>query len=118
MKKAYDRHDAKRLVPLLEAITSELSHRLSEVQRLEDRVERPKNARQTSERIQLQAELAVHRREVRLCRKELESLGCVNDESHPTEVLIPGRDGNLEHGYRWHFGDESIHAVASDQSRA
>ena len=118
MKKAYDRHDAKRLVPLLEAITSELSDRMTKVQRLEARVEELKPARRSSERLQLQAELATHRREVRLCRKELEALGCVNDEAHPTEVLIPGRDGNLEHGYRWHFGDESVRTIASDPSRA
>jgi hypothetical protein len=114
MKKAYDRHDAKRLVPLLETIAREISERVAAIQELEERSAAP---RRPSQRLHDQAELAIHRRELRLARKELETLGCSNDEAHPTEVLIPGRDGNLEHGFRWQFGDEGIRTVASDSRR-
>ena len=116
MKKHYDRHDAKRLVPLLEDITREIADRLLEIQRLETRIERMRSSRRAPDRLNAQAELAMHRREIRMAGKEIEALGCVSDEENPTEVLIPGRDGNLEHGFRWQFGESGIHAAASDSS--
>ncbi len=115
MKKSYDRHDAKLLVPLLEAITKEIVDRLADVQRLEARLERLKSPRHSAERLNTQAEVAVHRLGIRLACKEIEALGCVPDGENPTEVLIPGRDG--ETGFRWQFGEGGIHAVASDSSR-
>jgi hypothetical protein len=117
MKKAYDRSGAKRLVPLLEAITREIADRGAEIQRLQERAEALARSR-SPERLHVQAELAVQRRELRACRRELDSLGCVVDDTDPTEVLIPGRDGEIEHGFRWHFGEEGIRAVASDSTRA
>jgi hypothetical protein len=64
--------------------------------------------------LDVQAELATHKREMRLSLKELEDLGCVVGEGHPLAVIIPGHDGNLDHGYRWDCGEINVVRVESD----
>ena len=117
MKKSYDRTDAKRLVPLLRIISVELADRLTEIQLLDQRIETLSKGKGTDrhhhEIVDLQARVAVHNREIRMAKKELERLGCVYDESVPSRILIPGRDGNIERGFSWDAGDGSIHRVTN-----
>lgn len=115
MKYAYDRTRAKQLVPLLEAISAEIAERTVQIELLEQHAAALREGSETEsnrrELMDLQAELAIHHREVRLAKKELEHLGCAVDESFPARILIPGRDGNLERGFRWDAGDETVHRL-------
>ncbi len=115
MNKTYDRTDAKRLVPLLEAISRELGDRLRAIGTLKRRIDKfdTDNASEREQRevMDLHAQLAVHHREVRMAKKELERLGCFFDESVPSRILIPGQDGVLENGFSWDTSDGSIHRV-------
>ncbi len=117
MKKAYDRERASRLVPLLEAICQEVAERNHRIRILERRVEQLGAEEQAgAEGLELKAQLATHKREVRLAMRELDHLGCVVDQEHPSTICIPGRDGNLDCGFRWNAVDGSIHRVALDET--
>ena len=118
MKKAYDRHGASQLVPLLESITREIAERLEALQGLEARVETLSKRVHADEICNLQAEIATHRLGIRLAAKEFEALGCVFDESAPARILIPGADGKLERGFHWDLGGDGIHRRSADPQAA
>ncbi|TDJ69318.1 MAG: DUF2203 family protein [Planctomycetota bacterium] len=109
MKKSYDLENAKKLVPLLESIAAEIRERLASVRELdakatalfEDKLE-------TTRYLNLLAELATHRRELRLAKKECEGLGCVLEQGQPTRIYIPGSNGRIDSGFRWEAGDSTI----------
>lgn len=118
MKKAYDRHGASRLVPMLESITREIAERLEAVRDLESRVETLSKREHANEIRNVQAEIATHRREIRLAAKECEQLGCVFDEAAPTRILIPGTDGRFERGFHWEIGGDGIQRRSADPQAA
>jgi hypothetical protein len=110
----YDQHDASRLVPLLKSITDEMIERTQRCQVLEQLIatlgNRTREPSAVERKIELEAELSVHRREMRQSERELARLGCTLDGDHPLRVLIPGTDG--DHGYSWSPVDGSLEASA------
>jgi len=113
MKKAYDRIHANQLLPLLESISREITERGRRIQELELQAAALTDTRE--ERFfDAQAELATHKREVRLAERELDQLGCVVDDREPTSIIIPGTDGKLTRGFRWEMGRSTVRRLASD----
>ncbi len=106
VKRAYERQEAERLRPLLEAIAREIEERSEAIQRLtraaQRRSARGNDAAAGNDAI---AKLATHKRELRLAVEELETLGCTVDPADPTTVFVPGPDGSLESGYEMHVGE-------------
>lgn len=118
MMNSYDRNRAHQLVPLLKSITKEMDERITRIRRLEKLLEPAltDERTRTNAELDLLAELATQRRELRLARKELERLGCVVDPAHPQRVLIPGSDGNLERGFRWELDATGVYRVPGTES--
>lgn len=113
MKQAYDRDDAQKLVPLLDAIFREVADRRHAARTLEKQLARSRREDANAPELHdLRARLAAHRRELRLARKEFERLGCVVDDDHPTRVFIPGTTGRRE--FHWDAGDTSVQPLVSD----
>jgi hypothetical protein len=113
MMNSYDRNRAHQLVPLLKSITKEMEERVAAIRRLEAQVETISAGGRDKGNVELdlQAELATQRRELRLAGKELERLGCIVDPTHPQRVLIPGSDGNIERGFRWDLDATGIYRL-------
>lgn len=113
MIQSYDRDHASKLVPLLEAIFSEVADRRSAISKLERELERAKRDEAPRATVgDLTAKLASHRRELRHTSKEFERLGCVVDEHNPNRVIIPGTGGGLDEGFHWHAGETDVQANA------
>lgn len=112
MKKAYDVQSADRLVPFLAATHREIRERADQVRRLENRLRLLSDEERTTS--PAHAALAIHRREIRQAKRELRRLGCEVEEFGPFQVLIPGADGRLEHGYAWTAGDSGVRSVETD----
>ncbi|MEM1449371.1 MAG: DUF2203 family protein [Planctomycetota bacterium] len=104
MKFAYDWDEASRLVPLLEAIFTEVHDRRVRIASIEKDLARMKHEGAPAAALaDVVGRLAVQRRELRLSRREFEHLGCVVDDSIPNRVVIPaprGRGFSYEHGDR------------------
>ena len=115
MKNAYDRTRAKQLVPLLKAIGREIADRLDAIHILEQRIASMKATVGREDMLNLKAELADNRRELRLARAELGTFGCVSDETQPQRVLIPGIDGKLENGFHWSFSEPTIRRIRTSE---
>lgn len=101
MNRAYDRKTASDLLPLLDVILREVTERRHELRILERRLRRAREAEDVTDTLELRAQIALHRREIRLALAEVQELGCVIESDSPLQVLIPGADGRLEGGYRW-----------------
>lgn len=113
MKQANDTQHAQRLVPLLDAIFREVADRRREVRLLEKQLAAAKRDDAAPETmVELRAQLATHRRELRLSRREFEHLGCVVDEHNPNRVLILGPNGRRD--FRWDAGDPAVTSTLSD----
>ncbi len=111
----YDRQHALRLVPLLHSIMREVCERSTAIAQLETHLEKlSRPGKKSPEFYDLQARLAIHRRELRLTKKELSRLGCVLDGGHPMRVRIPGNSGELSHGYTWEADEETACAEVSE----
>ena len=108
----YDRQGAGSLVPMLRSITTEMLDRTRTIEELEGRLDRIARTMDRSARAEIEGQLAGQRRDLRLAKRELERLGCALDTDHPLRVLIPGTDGELDHGYAWSPMDEKIEALA------
>ncbi|MHC4262615.1 MAG: hypothetical protein ACYSWX_08850 [Planctomycetota bacterium] len=100
MKRSYEFEDARRLQPLLTSIQCEIDERSVAIQRCTRAVTRLRDEGIEDLTVSnLVAELANHRRELRLALEELEHFGCVADPGVHTEIFIPGPDGSLEEGF-------------------
>ena len=109
MKKAYERTQANRMIPLLASISREVRDRKRSIKRKERLLGRMRSAAaELCEVLGLQAELAGHKRELRHAEEELDRLGCALNDSPTRTVLIPGRNGALEDGYRWRLGESLV----------
>jgi hypothetical protein len=90
-------HDPVQIKPLLRSIAHEITERSAAVQALEARVdaivESPRGRR--DELLDLRAELAEHRHEIRLARKELEHLGWSFEEGE-SPMLVMSTGGGIE----------------------
>ena len=114
MNKAYDRSNAQRLLPLLQSIGQEIAERTHEVRILQGRIAlHERRGGDVDELLDLKASLASHRRELRYAHAELEKLGCSLDENHPLRILIPGADGQVEHGFAWEANDATLRRVST-----
>ncbi len=104
---SYDPERASALLPLLRSITAEIRERSEAAEALGREIADLGTSRKArSRRGDLEADLSVQRRELRVARRELERLGCTLDQDHPLRVLIPGEDGN--HGFAWNPRDERL----------
>src|SRR5688572_30583776 len=111
-RNSYDEQRAVRLVPLLRSITKEIQERAQSIDRLEHERKRqsPKGEeRERARRLrEIDAELAMNRRQLRVATREIERLGCALDDQHPLRVLIPGADGEFDRGFAWSPLDEPV----------
>ncbi len=106
---SYDPERASALLPLLRSITAEIRERSDAIEAFERELLGLGDSRRGREhRGQVEAVLSVQRRELRVVRRELERLGCSLDQDHPLRVLIPGTDGELNHGFAWSPLDEKL----------
>ena len=112
-KRTYVLKEAERIVPLLRSIGREIKAR----QRASDEMQKhldtmraaPKlngNARSAD---QLEAQLAIHLRELRSAETELERLGCRLDVEHPLRILIPSPNGDW--AFDGHLEDTTFYAT-------
>lgn len=117
MTKSYDSTGAERLIPLLRVMNREISERSDAIRNASLRIKQLRADTSLSPRERrtqqgfLHAEVANHKREIRLVNKELSKLGCLVDELDPSTVLIPGLDGALDKGYIWRVGEAQVHEV-------
>ena len=106
MKRTYDRTEAENLRPLLESIATELDERSVAIASIERRQRRLKIEGVSDDVYgNLTADLANHKREIRLATEELERLGASVDVGSRSVVHLPGPDGSLESGFRVSAGD-------------
>jgi hypothetical protein len=117
MKNAYSQNGAQRLIPLIAKIHQEIRERSEAIRDLNIRLRQQRDASSSSSELQaallnLHAELAIHKREIRLAKKELSRLGCHLDEENPFRVLIRGVDGEFESGFAWSPGEERLQTLA------
>ena len=94
-KEVYAEEEAQRILPLLVSIGREIKNRARENDEAETRMGRLVSPADAHAKATLQAELAVHKRELRKTLKELEELGCKLDADHPLRILIPGFSGPM-----------------------
>jgi len=100
MKKAYERHVAEQIQPLIQSIAQELDDRFGAVRTLERSLRRTSRPGGDEERTAITvAALADQRREVRHATDELLALGCEVETGPCTLVRLPGPDGSFESGY-------------------
>lgn len=101
----YNTTSVQRLLPLLRSISTELRERSDAIEDLDQRLlelqSKGGRRKKSNELLNAEATLAHHRRELRLAQGELGKLGCVQDQDHPLRILIPGAQGDLEHGFTW-----------------
>lgn len=101
-QRRYAPADARALAPLLDSIGRELEERGARLTELESQV----SARRASpfydeELPELEAEIAIHRRELRHCREEVERLGCTVVGTKPLTIRIPTRVGGASRSLVW-----------------
>lgn len=102
MRKTYDAARAEALIPLLRSITREIQEREEAIDRLMAHAHALElRTGRERERSDVEARVAVHKREHRLAMRELERLGCVLDQDHPLRVLIPGEAPGAGGDYAW-----------------
>ncbi|MCZ6597800.1 MAG: DUF2203 family protein [Planctomycetota bacterium] len=109
MNTLYDRRRATRLVPFLDSITREILERSAALERLEARIaeleSRSRGRAEENDLFDLVADAALHRRELRYAKKELDRLGCSIVGTEPLTIRIPGRQGASRRSFVWRSGD-------------
>lgn len=95
-RRPYALQEAEKIVPLIRSIGGEIKSRSKAIARIEATIEtlsrRPSG--RECEIYNLDADLALHRRELRNAEKELERLGCSLDADDPFRILIPSPAGH------------------------
>ena len=116
-RSSYDKRGAQHLLPLLRSITNEIVERGDAIEALEERLlvlrTATRKGKPDNEFLNVQSELSIQRREVRLARLELSRLGCSLDEDRPLRVLIPGVDGTFDSGFAWDGTQDALVAAAA-----
>lgn len=98
----YELAAADALAPLLRSIGRELEERATRLTELEARLAELRKSPIHGEEVRaLEAELALHRREMRLCRGELEALGCSVVGTAPLTIRIPTRVAGAKRSRMW-----------------
>ena len=108
MRHPYDPRHARALAPLLDSISREIEERSLALEALEGRIHELKNSPfYAGELRALEAEVAAHRREMRLCHDELERLGCTVLGTTPITIRIPTLVGKKRRSLVWqHVADD------------
>ena len=90
-----NRDDAERMMPLLRSIGREIRERTKAIVALEEHVAAlsTHSSVHALDRAVAEAQLALERRELRRCERELKELGCNLDADHPLRIVIPSTDG-------------------------
>lgn len=102
MRHPYDPKHARALAPLLDSISREIEERSLALELVEGRIQELKNSPFYAEEMHaLEAEAAAHRREIRLCRTELERLGCTVLGTTPITIRIPTLVGKQRRSVVW-----------------
>ncbi|MFT7484876.1 MAG: hypothetical protein ACI9F9_000721 [Candidatus Paceibacteria bacterium] len=120
MNQSYDANTAESLIPLLRVMNRELHERNKDIKTLSRKLGKLAGKTDVSKRElrilegHLFAQIANHKREVRVTKRELLRLGCSIDETDTQLVLIPGEDGEFEGGYAWHVGEVGLQALQPD----
>ena len=109
----YDNNKANGLIPFLASISNEVRERRIAIKRVDLQLESEQPESDTS--INLQAERANHRRELRLALKEVSRLGCTVSREFPLRVVIPGPNGELD-GFLWESGEASVRSLATESA--
>jgi len=106
----YEPADARALAPLLASIGRELAERGTRMAELEARLtELHASPHHEAEPRALEAEAAIHRRELRHCRAELVQLGCSVVGTSPLTIRIPTRVGGASRSLVWQAGPRARH---------
>ena len=108
-RKVYDAHKAEHLIPLLRSITNEIQEREEAIDRATAHLMATEATHDAVLRTNLEAERAVHKRELRFARRELERLGCELDADYPLRVLIPSSGSDVKRNFAWSPSDEKLH---------
>jgi hypothetical protein len=100
---SYHPSSALSLLSLLASISRELDERGEAIGALEARLEDlvTRTDADPDEVRSRMAELAIHRREVRACHRELERLGCSVVGTEPLTIRIPTRTGKRRRSLVW-----------------
>ena len=108
---------ALRVVPLLRSIAREMKERVRAIAELESRSESSGNECRARgiDAASLEAQLSLHRRELRRVEKELASLGWARDEDHPLRLLLRRADGGTQ--IAWRPEDTGFYRVPADSTR-
>lgn len=107
----YNEREAQRLIPLFQSIATEVGERRGALHLLE--VRQLDTEPDSDQAIQIQAERANHRKELRLALREVTRLGCSVAREYPLRVLIPGPNGDAD-GYSWSLGQTEIEPCTAD----
>jgi hypothetical protein len=98
----YDPKHARALAPLLDSISREIEERSLALEAIEGRLHELKQSPfYSAESRALEAEAAAHRRELRLCRSELDRLGCTVLGTAPITIRIPTLVGKQRRSVVW-----------------
>lgn len=107
MRHPYDPKHARALAPLLDSISNEIEERTLALELVEGRIQELRNSPYYAEELHgLEAEAAAHRRELRLCRIELERLGCTVLGTAPLTIRIPTLVGKQRRSVVWQHVDD------------
>lgn len=110
---SYDNIRADGLVPFLASIANEVRERRIAIKQIDKALATEQPESDTS--INLQADRANHRRELRLSLKELTRLGCSVSREFPLRVVIPGLNGELD-GFLWEAGDANVRSLTTESA--
>lgn len=115
-QRTYVLKEAERIVPLLRSIGREIKARRRAADEMQKHLDvlkagpRAQGGTQSAEH--LEAQIAIHRREVRSAETELERLGCRLDAEHPLRILIPSPNGDW--AFDGHLEDTRFYVSRSD----
>ncbi|HZO07905.1 MAG TPA: DUF2203 family protein [Myxococcota bacterium] len=115
-QRTYALKDAERIVPLLRSIGREIKARRRAAEEMRKHLDvlrtgpRAEGGAQSVEH--LEAQIAVHLREMRSAEIELERLGCRLDVEHPLRILIPSPNGDW--AFDGHLEDTRFYVSRSD----
>jgi len=103
----YEEQEALAMLPLLAAISGEITDRNKALEILDIEIEalRSMTSPDGEALRHAVAETATHRRELRQAKRELERLGCSVVGTEPLTLRIPGRVGEARHSFVWQAGD-------------
>ena len=102
MRHPYDPEHVRTLAPLLDSISREIEKRTLALEALEERILALKSSPFYSAELRgLESEAAIHRREIRHCRQELDRLGCTMVGTGPIRIRIPTQVGEERRSVVW-----------------